>query len=1188
MRHLTSAGLLTLCIFSAVIGGGTATTYADYVVKVVGVHPPKPALVRPAECVFADTAAFKAMLASKLAGNAVACPDMRLWDTSKVTNMDDIFYQKDWCCFDLSPNSYNDISGWNTSSVTSMVQMFTRTVFTDGKQPDLSKWDTSKVTNMRSMFRSSNIVDSGIGSWDVSSVKTMSRMFEGPVTVIDPTQPTDPYDHPFNGDIGGWNTSSLEYCDSMFQGSLFNQNIGAWDMSKVISTKKMFSSSSFNQDLKWWDMSQVTIIDAMFRSNYVFDQDLSLWDIRNVASFNAASMFFDNPMKEKTAQHPDPNTAPNRPPRPPTSQIYTPGKVNVQVVALESTSTTCLRQLTVDECESFRRSNDNIYGSFYVRHIQNAEYANLGQGCFVIYWGGPSKNVIYNSPGAQARTLASWESVQTNVCFTEATPRVMPPLTLPAACTIANNTEFNTRLTDYFTTASPSCYMRDWNVSAVTNMEAAFTAKQNLDVGITSVNDISNWDVSSVTNMKNMFRHTTFASGKEPELHLWDTSKVTNMEAMFMNSSLVNGNIGAWNTKNVISFYFMFADNVVFNADIGGWDVSSAIDMIAMFTGASVFNQNIAAWDVSKVLWMNDMFNGATSFNQDIRWWNTASLTRMSGMFKGISQEAPNAFDQDLSLWDASKVIAAGLGVFQYSAMESKTAQFPAYGQAAPNRPPPPPAADIYTPNPPGRKYVISVFESDGVTVFGGVDQQVNPIIAIPVAATVRFENMSPFPFQLKDGQVTVIAALEQDAVSAMIVETQKVTLQYSATEVPTAAGMLSFVERTAQTVAPLQNTLETLKNTTDHQVDDASPATSCQEEGFADLSEAQCRTLSMSVRAGLMSDFPASPISDATVPVGCYIQTSTLIMSYNPGTVGSKPAYTTSLCGGSLADVVRQVAISAAANNTESAITAALLDAAEAAAAGGTVDETTVVLPKTTTDTILAPIANDTTKAIGIRKRDLQYLLKTINLASKRGRTQRVKAVRVNVDTLSAVFPDVVAANKTDIDVYAPGDSIKMNQPNYASGGSVGVYVPLSEAGESVTLAESQCKVTNKGPVSGSDPTITYDIECPGQATQTKQEGETGSVSISTADINIDFSFRLGSLVVSTYTQSIPDPAISCGEMNTTYVNSGCCGLSQVEYNYKEVVQRYRHHNGRTVSTCRDLQGEYTASCSGCSAQRL
>ena len=43
-----------------------------------------------------------------------------------------------------------DISGWNTSSVTDMMQMFSGASAFDA---DISGWDTSSVTNMQWMFQ---------------------------------------------------------------------------------------------------------------------------------------------------------------------------------------------------------------------------------------------------------------------------------------------------------------------------------------------------------------------------------------------------------------------------------------------------------------------------------------------------------------------------------------------------------------------------------------------------------------------------------------------------------------------------------------------------------------------------------------------------------------------------------------------------------------------------------------------------------------------------------------------------------------------------------------------------------------------------------------------------------------------------------------------------------------------------
>jgi len=182
-----------------------------------------------------------------------------------------------------------------------------------------------------------------------------------------------------------------------------------------------------------------------------------------------------------------------------------------------------------------------------------------------------------------------------------------------------------------------------WDVSNVTNMEAAFFSNINF------INqDISSWDVDNVTNMAGMFQYSYLNS----DISSWDVSNVTDMRFMFNQTKGFEqdiGNIGSWDVSKVSNMEGMFK-LTSFNQPIGNWDVSKVTNMIEMFDGAINFNQNISNWDVSNVTNMKFMFMNANSFNQPIGNWDVSNVTNMYGMLR----EGP--FNQDLSSWNVSKV----------------------------------------------------------------------------------------------------------------------------------------------------------------------------------------------------------------------------------------------------------------------------------------------------------------------------------------------------------------------------------------------------------------------------------------------------------------------------------------------------------------------------------------------------
>lgn len=177
--------------------------------------------------------------------------------TCKVTNMSRLFENYE--------DFNEDISSWDTGSVTDISYMFKRTAFNQ----DISHWDVSQVRNMLNLFESSDF-NQDISSWTVSNVTNMGGMFR---------------DTPFNQDISSWNVSNVTSMWSMFELTPFNQNINNWNVSSVTRMPYMFSNSPFNQPLDNWNVSNVVFMFYMFQ-NTPFNQSLESWNVTSVTNMD--------------------------------------------------------------------------------------------------------------------------------------------------------------------------------------------------------------------------------------------------------------------------------------------------------------------------------------------------------------------------------------------------------------------------------------------------------------------------------------------------------------------------------------------------------------------------------------------------------------------------------------------------------------------------------------------------------------------------------------------------------------------------------------------------------------------------------------------------------------------------------------------------------------------------------------
>ena len=93
--------------------------------------------------------------------------EISTWDTSKVTNMYELFHDA---------RSFNQpLNNWDVSKVTDMGWMF---AYASSFNQPLNNWNVSKVTDMVLMFDSATSFNQPLNKWNVSNVTDMSWMFE--------------------------------------------------------------------------------------------------------------------------------------------------------------------------------------------------------------------------------------------------------------------------------------------------------------------------------------------------------------------------------------------------------------------------------------------------------------------------------------------------------------------------------------------------------------------------------------------------------------------------------------------------------------------------------------------------------------------------------------------------------------------------------------------------------------------------------------------------------------------------------------------------------------------------------------------------------------------------------------------------------------------------------------------------
>ena len=592
------------------------------------------------------------------------CSNMDISATDVPTITTTSLYEMFRSCSSLTTP---DLSGWDTSSVTSFVRCFAEDTNFNG---NLDGWDVSSATTLQEMFQLCPAFNYDVSGWDVSSCQSFVRIFRGCSV--------------FNQDVGGWNMSAATNCQAMFQSAvLFNQNLSSWDVSSVVtfrefafaasafnnggdsgidnwdissatSLARMFRQSPFNQPIGSWDTSSVTDMGNTFYLNSAFDQDISGWDVNQVTQFISflqggqlstanydalliawdaqGAMSYSGTVNFGTSKYSCKADAAR------TSLItkwggITDGGLNTSINCdFVSTWDTTQAGSASDTVELPLLSGGTYSGTIdwgdggatSALSYANRTHTYASSGTYTITISGTIEGWQFNNGGDRRKItdISNWGNL-----------------------TITTNSAFyGCQNMDVSATDSPTI--------SSTTLQYCFRNCQS----ITSM-DLSGCDVSGVTNMTSMFNNCQAATSFG--ISGWDTSNVNAMNypsaqiGMFQNCLLWNEDISGWDVSNVTTFQTMFSEARAFNADLSGWDVSNATNMLGMFVSARAFNSDISSWNVSNVTKMTSMFRGAWAFNQNIGSWNTSNVTTMSRMFDS-ARDFNNGGSDSIRNWDVS------------------------------------------------------------------------------------------------------------------------------------------------------------------------------------------------------------------------------------------------------------------------------------------------------------------------------------------------------------------------------------------------------------------------------------------------------------------------------------------------------------------------------------------------------
>lgn len=494
-----------------------------------------------------------------------------------------------------------DLSGLDTSSVTSMYRMFEGC--SSLASLDLSSFDTSNVQGMSSMFKGCSKLSSlDLSSFDTSKVTNMSFMFEGCLRLE-------------TLNLSSFNAGNVVDMSFMFEDC---QSLKTISFPAVLNTPKvtdffgMFSGcrSLEGLDASGFDTSAAKSLGSMFSGcTKLASLDVSNFDTSAATSL---SSMFDG-----------------------------------------------CESLTSLDLSSFDTSAaDYRYGlSNFLYGCKSLRTVTLGSK-FAFEGAGLDRQCSLPTPednGLSGRWISSKDGiaymssgVPSNVAATYAAQEMGDTRAWNQNGACIWNIDENGRLTVKPITSESgelysSCPWRDEKSRIKTvYFEKGVIAPKSMDSMFCDCKalisaDLGNLDTSRATGMDCLFEGCSLL--ERVSLSNVDTSNVTSMVAVFSNCfSLKSLDLSSFDTSNVTSMRGMFNGcRAIESLDLSAFDTSSVTDMNLMFFSCyRLLDLDVSSFDTSNVRDMEDMFFDCRSLmSLDLSSFDTSSTTAMRSMFGG-------------------------------------------------------------------------------------------------------------------------------------------------------------------------------------------------------------------------------------------------------------------------------------------------------------------------------------------------------------------------------------------------------------------------------------------------------------------------------------------------------------------------------------------------------------------------